>query len=357
MPSIDGGGAEKNLFIIANFLSQKFKKVSIITSSTNFKKKFINNIEFISPKSFIWDKFGRKIKTLISILILIKIFFKKENILVLSFQSNISAILLCKVFNKKIITRSNSFPDYWTKSYLKKIIFKKIYPLAEHNIVNSLQTKKDFLKYYKINSTCIYNPLNTKRIKKLSKQKVSIIFKKNKLKIISIGRLSKEKDHITFLKALRLLKNQIKYEAVIMGKGKLRNKLEKFIEENNLNKHVKLIGYKPNPYPYIKQSDFVILTSLHEGLPNVLLEALILKKFIISSNCLSGPKEILLNGKGGALFKVGDYNELKKLIIFYKKNPKIRNRKIKFALKKINRFNYKTNLDLYLNLITKVSKY
>ena len=92
-------------------------------------------------------------------------------------------------------------------------------------------------------------------------------------------------------------------------------------------------------------------------MPNVLLEALILKKFIISSNCLSGPKEILLNGKGGALFKVGDYNELKKLIIFYKKNPKIRNRKIKFALKKINRFNYKTNLDLYLNLITKVSKY
>ena len=85
MPSIDGGGAEKNLFIIANFLSQKFKKVSIITSSTNFKKKFINNIEFISPKSFIWDKFGRKIKTLISILILIKIFFKKENNLVLSF--------------------------------------------------------------------------------------------------------------------------------------------------------------------------------------------------------------------------------------------------------------------------------
>lgn len=351
MPSIDKGGAEKNFFILANFLAQKFKKITIITSSKSSKKKFTKNVEFLSPNFFFWEKFGRKIKTLISVLILIKFFFKEKNILVLSFQSNIFAILISKIFKTRIITRSNSFPDYWTKSNLKKYLFKKIYPLAEHNIVNSLHTKKDFLRHYKIKSTCIYNPLDIQKIKKLSKEKVPKIFKKNKLKIINTGRLSEEKDHMTFLKALCLLKNQISYEAVIMGRGKLKYIIEKFIRENDLKKNIKLIGYKSNPYPYIKQSDFVILTSLHEGLPNVLLEALVLKKFVISSNCVSGPKEILSNGKGGALFKVRDYKELKRLIVFYNKNLKIRNKKIKFALKNIYRFDYKKNLNLYSSLI------
>ena len=57
-----------------------------------------------------------------------------------------------------------------------------------------------------------------------------------------------------------------------------------------------------------------MLTSLYEGLPNVLLEAQVLKKFIISSNCPTGPREILLNGKAGSLFKVGDYKKLSDLI-------------------------------------------
>jgi len=356
IPSIDRGGAEKNLFIIANYLSQKFKKISVVTTSKSSKKKFSKNVEFLSTSSFFWEKFGRLVKTLISVVILIKILFKEKNVLILSFQSNIFAIILCTIFKKKIITRSNSFPNDWTKSDLKKYLFKKIYPLAEHNVVNSLQAKKSFLKYYKIKSTCIYNPLDIQRIKHLSKEKVPKIFKKNKLKIINIGRLSEEKDHITFLKALQLLENQIKYEAVIMGRGKLKNKLENFIKENDLKKNIKLIGYKSNPYPYIKQSDFVILTSLHEGLPNVLLEALILKKFVISSNCVSGPKEILSNGNGGALFKVRNYKELKKLIIFYNKNRKISNKKIKFGLNNIYRFNYKNNLNLYSSVITNIIK-
>ena len=63
-----------------------------------------------------------------------------------------------------------------------------------------------------------------------------------------------------------------------------------------------------NPYPIIKETDLFILSSRYEGLPNVLLESLALEKMVISSNCRTGPKEILLNGKGGLLFEVGDYN-------------------------------------------------
>lgn len=356
MPSIDKGGAEKNLFIVSNFLSKKFKKVFIVTSSIVNKKKFDNKIKIISPRFSIWNKFGRNIKSIISILILIRLFLKKDNLLVLSFQSNILAIILCKIFSKKIITRSNSFPNDWTNSFIKKKIFKKIYSLADHTIVNSLRTKKDFLENYKINPTCIYNPLDKQRILNLSRKSTPKIFKKNKLKIINVGRLSKEKDHITFLKALNLLKGEINFDVVIMGRGKLKNEIKQFIKKHSLQKNIRLIGYKSNPYPYIKQSDFLILTSIHEGLPNILLEAIVLKKFVISSDCVSGPKEILSNGKGGALFKIKNFKELKKLIVFYKNNPSKVNQKIKFSSRNATRFDYYKNLNKYLNVVNNFAK-
>ena len=97
----------------------------------------------------------------------------------------------------------------------------------------------------------------------------------------------------------------------------------------------------------IKSSDIFILTSLYEGLPNVLLEAQVLKKFIISSNCPTGPREILLNGKAGFLFKVKDYKNLSKLILKILGNKKIMKKKIDIGYKNLHRFNYELNLKKY----------
>ena len=348
IPSIEKGGAEKNLFIISNYLSNRFKKLTVISATKKAKKKFNKRIEFLCPDSEIWDIFGRGIKTIISMLFLIKKILQDRKILVLSFQSNIYAIIICKIFSINIITRSNSFPDDWTNNFLKSLIFKKVLPLANKNIVNSIETRKKFKLIYKINAKCIYNPLNRKEIIKLSKKRTkSIYYNKNILKIIHVGRFSEEKDHFTFLNALALLKKKIKFEAVIMGRGRLKKKILQFIETNNLNKNVRILDYKKNPYPYIKQADFLVLTSLHEGLPNILLEAIVLSKFIISSNCPTGPKEILNNGRGGELFKVGNYKDLARKIVFYSKNKKIRKEKIKFALSRVNRFDYELNLKEY----------
>ena len=352
-PSIESGGADKNLFLISNFLS-KHKDVSVVTSSIKYKNKF-KNIKFISPNSNFFENFGRGIKTIISIIYLIKTILFKKKILIFSFQSNLSSILVCKILCKKIITRSNSFPSNWTKKKFKKIIFKKIYQLSDHCIVNSLETKKKFFKYYKIKSTCIYNPLNSNDIKVLSKKKVPNIFSKNLLKIINVGRLSEEKDHFTFIKALALIKDKIKFEAIIMGKGILKSKIKSYINNYGLKNRVKLIGNRKNPYPYIKQSNFVILTSKHEGLPNILLEAIILKKFVLSSDCDSGPREILSDGYGGSLFKVGNFKELSNQIQFYYKNPNICKKKIASALYSMSRFDFNINLNLYLKIINKLT--
>ena len=62
MPSIEGGGVEKNLFIVSNYFAKKFKYLSLITISKKYKKKFDKSIEFVSLTSNIWDKFGRRVK-------------------------------------------------------------------------------------------------------------------------------------------------------------------------------------------------------------------------------------------------------------------------------------------------------
>ena len=72
---------------------------------------------------------------------------------------------------------------------------------------------------------------------------------------------------------------------------------------------------------------------------------------IISSNCRTGPKEILLNGKGGLLFKVGDYNQLYKKILFYLNNKKKCNQMLKFAINNLDRFQMKKNLEKYNYII------
>ena len=354
MPSIEGGGVEKNLFLVSNHLSKQLSKVALITISKKYKKKFNNSIEFISPTADYWDHLSRRSKYFLSLFLLIKEIIKNRNLTVFAFQANIYCILVCKLFSIKVITRSNSAPAGWSKNIIKRLIFRFFLNLADKVMVNSLQFKKDLKREFHVDATCIYNPLNHDDIIKKSKEKSKKIFKNNKkLKILNIGRLTEQKDQLIFLKALNLLKKNINFQAVIIGRGKLHDKLLKYIYKNELNHFVKIIDFVENPFPLLKQTDLFILSSRYEGLPNVLLEALSLKKFIISSNCPTGPKEILLNGKGGLLFKVGDYKQLAKRILYYQNNKEKCNKLLKFSIQNIKRFDYKKNMQKYLSLVEK----
>ena len=156
---------------------------------------------------------------------------------------------------------------------------------------------------------------------------------------------------------MSVLRGIIEFEACIVGDGKLKNKFQSYIEENDLQKSVKLLSWSDNPFPLIKQTHLFILTSKFEGLPNVLLESLVLKKFIISSDCRTGPKEILLNGKGGLLFKVGDHKELANKIRYYLKNKYKCQRMMMNSHRSLKRFDYNNNLKKYLRLIEGVNNH
>ena len=119
MPSIEGGGVEKNLFIISNYLALKLKKVILITASYNYKNYFNKNVQIINPKYKFWNSLSRRAKYFVCLVLLLKKILLNKNVVILSFQANIYCILLSKIFNIKIITRSNSSPSGWSKNLLK----------------------------------------------------------------------------------------------------------------------------------------------------------------------------------------------------------------------------------------------
>ena len=352
MPSIEGGGVEKNLFLISNFLIKKIKNITLISTTKSKIKMFDRNIKFISPKSYYWEKSNKKIKYIIALYLLFLDLLKDKNKLVLCFQANVYCTIMCKIMGVKIITRSNSSPSGWSKNFIKKILFKKILNLSDKIIVNSLDFKNELKTLLGLNSTCIFNPLNTKDIINLSKKKnINFFNKKKTLKIVNVARFTDQKDHLTLLKAVNLIKDQINFQLIIVGRGVNKYKMLDYIRFNKLSNKVKLLNFQKNPYIIMKEADLFILTSKFEGLPNVILEALTLKKGIISTDCPTGPKEILKNGKYGILFKVGDYETLSKKIIYFNENKKKIKKMSSNGKKSLYRFDYNINMNKYLKII------
>ena len=210
---------------------------------------------------------------------------------------------------------------------------------------------------FKVNAKLIYNPLNVNEIISLSKKKTKEKFfnkKNSNLKIINIGRLTHQKDQITFLKALYLIREKIRFKALIVGSGEVEKNLKEYIKNKNQQKEVKIVIYNSNPFPLLKKSDLFILTSLYEGLPNVLLEALVLKKIVFSTNCQTGPREILENGKNGTLFKVKDYKSLSRKILEFDKDKKKYRKKLQNLDNSLKDLIKKRNLSKYYSIIKKI---
>ena len=355
MPSIEGGGVEKNLFLVSNYLAKRFDGLSLITASKKFNKKFDKKISLICPQSNYWDSLTRRIKYIICLFLLFTELKKNEEKIVFCFQANIYCILICKLFKTKILIRSNSSPSGWSKNFIKILVYKKVLKMADKIMVNSLEFKKQLKSNFNLKSECIYNPLNIQEIKKLSKNRIKENFyKKTELKIINIGRFADQKDHLTLLRAINYLKKRINLKLIIIGGGPNKKKIDSYIKSNNLLKIVKIKNFTQNPYPYILKANLFILSSIYEGLPNVLLESLALNRFVISSNCPTGPSEILDNSKGGLLFKMGDYNDLVSKILFFNKKKGECRKRLMYARKRLHRFNYNKNLKKYYDLVVSI---
>jgi glycosyltransferase involved in cell wall biosynthesis len=330
-PSIETGGLTKNLFSLINSLSKKNYKISFITYrhlENNVAKKlysFNKKIDVITPRfSF---KTNRRYPQYFFCFFTLLNFCIKNSYLIISFQSNILAIIIAKLTNRKIIIRCNTAPSKYISNYIKKFFFKFFYSLSDKILVTSGDFKKEIKKYFNLNSIIHRQSLDLIGIKRKSKIKLNFNFFKGYkyLKIINVGRLTEQKDLITLLEAFSKLIKVRKARLLFIGNGSDYKKLKLYINNKKINKHVKIIDFQSNPYKFISLADVKVLTSKYEGNPNILLEIAGLKKPIISTNCKVGPGEILQGGKGGILFRVGDHQRLYSIL----KDLKISHRKIK----------------------------
>lgn len=124
--------------------------------------------------------------------------------------------------------------------------------------------------------------------------------------IVLAGRFCAAKNHALMLEALRLLEGQGDFRLVLLGDGELRGELEAQAKQAGLEGKIDFAGFVPNPAAYFRETDIVALSSRFEGLPTVLIEALAVGAKVVSTDCPSGPREILKGGTFGVLVQPGD---------------------------------------------------
>jgi glycosyltransferase involved in cell wall biosynthesis len=125
-----------------------------------------------------------------------------------------------------------------------------------------------------------------------------------------MGRLTRQKDFPSLLRAFAKVRAERPCKLVILGEGGDREKLERLARELGIDEDFYLPGFAPNPYKYLRRADLFVLSSAWEGSPNVLTEALALGIPVVATDCPSGPREVLDGGKFGPLVRVGDVDGL-----------------------------------------------
>lgn len=139
--------------------------------------------------------------------------------------------------------------------------------------------------------------------------------------ILGVGRLVPQKDFSTLIKAFARVHQHQPAHLVIMGEGRQRAELTLLTQSLGVAKGVWMPGFTDNPYAFMRMASVLVLSSIYEGLPNVLIEALACGCPIVSTDCPSGPSEILKNGLYGPLIPMGDVIALEKALILTLKTP------------------------------------
>lgn len=323
LPSLVGGGAEKVFVTLANGLSNNGYAVDFVLSSatgTHVLSLGQNLNLFDLGQSHViaalWS-LGRYLRT------------QRPSIIISGLSNANAASLIAGNFlsyrTKTIITQHINWSQVLINNPPKKEIFvyhlsKYLYPLATHivgvstGITNEIHQMSN-IDHRKVSR--IYNPVVTAQMLEQSKQVPSHkwFIEKSEPILVSVGRLERQKDFETLIRAFHQVQSQLACKLLILGEGSERSKLESLIHELNLTHRVELTGFLSNPYSFIAHADLFVLSSRFEGLPTVLIEALACKTPVVATNCISGPAEILEGGKYGKLVEVGNVGALAQAII------------------------------------------
>jgi glycosyltransferase involved in cell wall biosynthesis len=293
--SLGGGGAERVFSRLVNMLEASdfdVKLIIITLDDEDIKNPINSSIEHIKLNcegSLIKSLFG--LRKLLSVI-------KPDVVVSFLTRSNVASVFsgFIKPFPVIISERVNTSSHFGNgvSSQLKKVFVRYFYAKANRIVAVSEGVKDDLVRFFDLGQKTInvignsysYSELITKS-EAFSIELVPDSF------IVCVGRFYKNKNHELLIKSIAEVSDP--KMLVLLGDGPEREYLESLVKEYGLEQSVIFKGFIKNPYPYIKHSSGLISASLAEGFPNVIAEALVLGKFVVSSDCQSGPAELLDN--------------------------------------------------------------
>lgn len=315
IPSLEGGGAQKVMADIINGLDKD--KFEFVLAVCNKQGPYVASLRH-DLKIYDLEK-KNKWEFIHLMMRLRKVIgeFKPDIIVSFLFYSNILATLASKTVKRriKLILNERNFPRFnvlnakW--GFLKKKLIQLTYRKADVVTTNSYQAKACLQKEFGIQSDIIqtiYNPVDIEVIKKRCQERIEHpFFQEGNKVILGAGRLVQQKRFDVLLNSFScVVKNNSNIKLIILGEGEEKDSLEQLSHELGINDSVNFIGFKANPYAWMSKADIFVLSSDFEGFPNVVLEAMTCGVPVISTNCPSGPDEIITNRKNGLLVSTND---------------------------------------------------
>jgi glycosyltransferase involved in cell wall biosynthesis len=332
LPALDGGGAEKVFVTLANSLVNIDYQVDFVLASASGV-----HLTGLDPKITQFD-LGQK--HVISAFLGLGSYLRDQKpqiIFSALSNANAAAIAASRLFLpscQAVITQHVSWVQVLANNSTRKerIVYqlsKFLYPFAARIVAVSTSFLDEIKSMKNVDPEkvlCIYNPVVTSRLLELAQKQPDHpwLTLKTRPIILGVGRLVEQKDFTTLIRAFSNVQSQIECKLLILGDGPERQKLEKLVANLGLAGKVSMPGFSSNPYAIMANADLFVLSSRFEGLPTVLIEAMACGTPVVSTDCVSGPAEILDSGKYGPLVPVGDVDALSKSIIKALQNPQDR---------------------------------
>ena len=208
------------------------------------------------------------------------------------------------------------------------------------------ESRRDLIENHGIESArtrLIYNPVDLDEVAHLAREPVDDPWfsEEERTKtpvILNVGRLSRQKSQDLLLEAFARVRRTTRARLALVGRGPHLEGLRRRARELGVTENVRFVGFQRNPWKYMARSSMLVMSSVWEGLPCVLTEAMSLRLPIVSTRCPSGPTEMLLEGRGGVLVPVGDVAALESAIVQVLEEPDAARDRAEVAHAHVDRF-------------------
>jgi len=304
--SLNGGGAERVVSRLSMILYSEYDIYILLFDAKNIKYDYKGRVIDIKTPANSKGLLS-KIKLLMQRTHRTRAIKKTENLdIVISFLDSPNIVnILSKNKGCKVAISIRNYTDIGKKPSrilkLANFFMKRLYKKADLVIPVSKEISKMLFEKYFISKSklkVIYNPYDIIDIERLANEDIEDKyenFMRSEKIFISVGRQVYQKGYWHLVKAFKLvLEKEPDAKLIIIGSGNNDVKLMKLINDLGIENRVLLTGFQKNPFKFIKKSQVYIMTSLFEGFPNALVEAMACGCPVISTDCKSGPKEILL---------------------------------------------------------------